>query len=328
MEFDDLSTVLADEMRRRRDGGRSPSFVTKAIGETVIQAGGTGENMFVIQSGEAEILNDGVVLDVVGPGGVVGEMALVDGSLRSATVRARTRLRLMPISKPDFEMLIRSHPEFGLYVMKVMSLRLRLMNTRLGNAIEDIAASHEIERELRAMAARDPLTGVSNRGHFAEMGAIEVERSQRHGRELSVAMLDMDHFKAVNDTHGHACGDAVLRLIVKAAERELRSGDVLGRVGGEEFALLMPETGLDDSSAIAERIRERIAGQALAWDGKSFELTASIGVAAWDPGEPTIDPALARADESLYAAKDRGRNRVVAYGSGGQPPFRARRLAG
>ena len=133
MEFDDLSTVLADEMRRRRDGGRSPSFVTKAIGETVIQAGGTGENMFVIQSGEAEILNDGVVLDVVGPGGVVGEMALVDGSLRSATVRARTRLRLMPISKPDFEMLIRSHPEFGLYVMKVMSLRLRLMNTRLGN---------------------------------------------------------------------------------------------------------------------------------------------------------------------------------------------------
>ena len=196
-----------------------------------------------------------------------------------------------------------------------MSLWLRLMNTRLGNAIEDIAASQEIERELRAMAARDPLTGVSNRKHFAEMGAIEVERSQRHGRELSVAMLDVDHFKAVNDTHGHACGDAVLRLIVKAAERELRSGDVLGRVGGEEFALLMPETGLADSSAIAERIRERIAGQVLAWDGKSFELTASIGVAAWDPGEPIIDPALARADESLYAAKDRGRNRVVAYGN-------------
>ena len=315
MVFDDLSTVLADEMRRRRDGGRSPSVVTKAIGETVIRAGEIGENMFVIQAGEAEILNDGVVLDVVGPSGVVGEMALVDGSLRSATVRARTHLHLMPISKPDFETLIRSHPEFGLHVMKIMSLRLRLMNSRLGNAIEDISARREIERELRAMAARDPLTGVSNRKHFAEMGVIEVERARRHGWKLSVALLDVDHFKAVNDAYGHACGDAVLRLIVEAAVSELRSGDVLGRVGGEEFAFLMPETGLTASSAIAERIRARIAGQALAWDSKSFELTASIGVAAWALGEPTIDPALARADASLYAAKDQGRNRVVAQGN-------------
>ncbi|MDP6787985.1 MAG: GGDEF domain-containing protein [Rhodospirillales bacterium] len=315
MAYDDLSRVLADEMHRRRDGGPSPSTVNKASGETVIRAGGTGETMFVIQVGEAEILNDGLVLDVVGPGGVVGEMALVDGSLRSATVRARTDLRLMPISKADFGLLIRSRPEFGLYVMKVMSLRLRLMNTRLGNAIEDISARQEIERELRAMAARDPLTGTSNRKHFAEMGAIEVERSQRHGRELSIAMLDVDHFKVVNDTYGHACGDSVLRSIVEAAQDELRTGDILGRVGGEEFAFLMPETGITAGLAIAERIRQRIAGQTLAWDGKTFELTASIGVAAWNPGEPTVDPALARADESLYAAKDQGRNRVVAYGN-------------
>jgi len=221
---------------------------------------------------------------------------------------------LLPISKPDFEMLIRRHPEFGLYVMKIMSLRLRLMNVRLGDAIEDISARQEMECELRAMATRDPLTGIANRRHFAEMAVREVERARRHGRELTVAMIDLDHFKAVNDTYGHACGDAALRLVVEAVVGELRAADVLGRVGGEEFALLLPETGLVGGADIAERIRQRIAGRPFAWDGKDFELTTSIGVAAWDPDEPTIDPALARADKGLYAAKDQGRNHVVTHG--------------
>ena len=311
MVFDNLLTVLADITRHNDDQSGPPSMISKAAGETVILAGEEGETLFVIQSGEAEILNDGVEFDVVTPGGIVGEMALVDGSLRSATVRARTDLQLMPISKIQFETLTRHHPEFGLYVMKIMSLRLRLMNARLGDAIEDIAYRQKIETELRVMATRDPLTGISNRRHFAEMATREIELAQRHGRKLSVAMLDLDLFKGVNDTYGHACGDTVLRSVVEAMAGVLRSADTSGRMGGEEFALLLPETELKAGVAVVERIRERIAGQVFNWDGTEFKVTASIGISAWNPDEPTIEPTLERADKALYAAKTQGRNCVV-----------------
>lgn len=311
MIFEDLSSILADALRHRDGDVRPLPEVSKEAGETVIKAGETGGCMFVVQSGEAQILHEGVALDVVGPGGVVGEMALVDGSLRSATVVARTDLQLMPISKSDFELLIRRHPDFGIYVMKVMSLRLRLMNIRLGTAMDDISAREEMERELREMAILDPLTGVVNRQHFTDMAAQEIERARRHGRDLAVVMLDVDHFKSVNDTHGHACGDEALRTIVASVEPELRTTDVFARMGGEEFAILLPETSLEYAAAIGERIRASIAKQTLAWDGKDFGVTASIGVAAWAPGETVIEPALARADRALYAAKDGGRNRVV-----------------
>ncbi|MCW8914575.1 MAG: GGDEF domain-containing protein [Magnetovibrio sp.] len=311
MLFDDLFTVLTEIARHSDDKAHPPTMVSKAAGQTIILAGEEGENMFVIQAGDAEILSDGVVFDVVGPGGIIGEMALVDGSFRSATVRARSALRLMPISKPDFEALTRHHPEFGLYVMKIMSLRLRLMNARLGNAIEDISYREKIEHELRAMATRDPLTGISNRRHISEAATREIEQAQRHGRKLSVAMIDIDHFKAINDTFGHACGDNVLRLVVEVMADELRSADTLGRMGGEEFAAILPETGLDTGSTIAERIRARIAEHVFIWDGKEFGITASIGIAAWNTGEVTIDPTLVRADKALYTAKDQGRNCVV-----------------
>lgn len=312
MIFEDISTVLAIIARQSGGDDAQPQpLITKTAGETVIQAGEEGGRMFVIQSGEAEILNEGVVFERVGPGGVVGEMALVDGSLRSATVRAHTALRLLPISKSDFEALIRQHPEFGLHVMKIMSLRLRLMNTRFGDAVEDIRYRSKMESELRALATRDPLTGVSNRQHFHELASREIERAQRHGRALSVAMLDVDHFKTVNDTYGHACGDMVLRQVVGAMGEELRATDMCGRLGGEEFALLLPETELSTGAAIADRIRSRISGHALEWDGQPFSITASIGVAAWGADEASIDPVLARADKGLYAAKGQGRNCVV-----------------
>ena len=302
---------LTDDLHRLGED-RSTSLLTKSAGETVIQAGEQGKYMFVIQSGEADIINDGVILDQVGPGGVVGEMAMVDGSLRSATVQASTDLTLLPVSKPDFEILIRRHPQFGVHVMKIMSLRTRLMNARLGDAMEDISASRAMEQELRTLASRDPLTGTANRLHFANMAAREIEQARRHARELSVAMLDVDHFKAVNDNHGHACGDAALRQVVEATTGELRIADVLGRVGGEEFAILLPETGLEPAAAIAERIREVISEQTFAWDGQTFELTVSIGVSIWDTDENTIEEALTRADKNLYAAKENGRNNVVS----------------
>ena len=308
MALDEQTSILIDELGQLRNS----AVVSKAAGETVITAGEEGESMFLIQDGKVEILSDGVVLDVVGPGGVIGEMALVDGSLRSATVNARTAVDLVPISKANFELLIRRHPEFGLHVMKIMSLRLRLMNERLGDAMEDISYRQEIEQELRAMATLDPLTGISNRRHFAEMATREIKTAQRHGRELSVAMLDLDHFKVVNDTYGHAGGDAVLRLAVEVIAGELRSADILGRIGGEEFALLLPETGLATAVGIVERIREKIAEQTFTWDGEDITVTASIGVAIYAPEEPTIDSALARADKGLYTAKENGRNRVVA----------------
>ena len=139
MALDEQTSILIDELGQLRNS----AVVSKAAGETVITAGEEGESMFLIQDGKVEILSDGVVLDVVGPGGVIGEMALVDGSLRSATVNARTAVDLVPISKANFELLIRRHPEFGLHVMKIMSLRLRLMNERLRSE-ETVATQLEV----------------------------------------------------------------------------------------------------------------------------------------------------------------------------------------
>lgn len=312
MVIEELSTALA---RIIQETGRNPdamATIAKRAGDTVILAGEEGQHMYVIQSGTAEILNDDMVLDTVGPGGVIGEMALVDGSLRSATVRATENLVLMPISTTDFEALTRHHPEFGLYVMKIMSLRLRLMNARLGDAVEDIAYREKIEGELRAMATRDPLTGISNRQHFAEMASREIDSALRHDRHLSVAMIDVDHFKAVNDTYGHPCGDAALRTLVETAASELRSADIFGRLGGEEFALLLPETDAPAATAIAERIRARLARESLSWNAQTFSITVSIGVSSWRQDETNIDAALTRADNNLYAAKAQGRNRVVS----------------
>lgn len=168
----------------------------------------------------------------------------------------------------------------------------------------------ESMRKLEVMAHTDPLTGSNNRGYFMELLAVELDRAGRYGSSFSALMLDLDHFKTVNDTRGHAAGDEALRSLCRVIEVSgLRKCDFSGRIGGEEFALVLPETSIEGAVIAAERIRGNLEKTAVFHDGKEFFITASIGVSNYRTGD-SQETLLSRADQAMYKAKESGRNKV------------------
>lgn len=170
----------------------------------------------------------------------------------------------------------------------------------------------ELMRQLSERARTDELTGLANRGELERRLEEELERARRYGSDLSVALIDLDHFKQVNDRHGHRAGDRVLERYGGLLEENLRAADTAGRYGGEEFALVLPETDVDEAAALLERILADARGISFRADGSEFRVTCSAGVTAAGPGDEAIDRLLDRADEALYRAKEGGRDRVVA----------------
>ncbi len=166
--------------------------------------------------------------------------------------------------------------------------------------------------ELRILAATDPLTGLWNRRSFLEKAEHEVQRARRYGRALSVVMVDIDFFKKVNDTHGHDGGDAVLRRFSQVLKSGVRQSDVVGRWGGEEFVLLLPETDIAAAGAVADTLRRQVAAApADLPDGATLAITASFGVSTLSGEGDEVTDMLRRADEALYEAKHSGRDRVA-----------------
>ena len=170
--------------------------------------------------------------------------------------------------------------------------------------VSALKRSHEHEREL---ARTDYLTGAVNGRHFAEVTTLEISRAQRHGHPFSVAYMDVDDFKLVNDHLGHSAGDRLLKSVAETIRRDVRSIDVVARLGGDEFAVLMPETGERAALAAVGRLRRRLA---FASRQHGWPVTFSIGVATWDDPPPSVDEMLRRADELMYAAKRQGKNSV------------------
>jgi len=186
-------------------------------------------------------------------------------------------------------------------------------------ALNDISQRKQLEAELFHEASTDALTGISNRRYFMAQAEQELRRSRRFARDLSVMMIDLDHFKPVNDQYGHATGDAVLQGVVKAALESLRQSDFIGRLGGEEFAVILPETALTAAKDVAERLRQHIAERPVVTTGEgvaraAISSTVSVGVAELAPQDQSIDDLLGRADKALYRAKNQGRNRVETAG--------------
>jgi two-component system cell cycle response regulator len=165
---------------------------------------------------------------------------------------------------------------------------------------------------VHKMAIQDGLTGAYNHTHFHDLLKQELMRSQRYRRPFGVVMMDIDHFKKVNDAFGHQVGDEALRALANRCREELRETDVLGRYGGEEFVVLLPETGLKRAIMVAERLRRSVAEMSLSTEKGPLKMTISIGVTAWpDCGADDPSGIIARADAALYNAKHRGRNRVA-----------------
>lgn len=182
--------------------------------------------------------------------------------------------------------------------------------------LRDLADIVMAEIELRQLASTDVLTGTLSRRAFKEEGSIAAALSQRHDNRLSCIAVDLDHFKHVNDTYGHAAGDKVLAAAATAIKDSLRQSDRIARIGGEEFAVLLPHTGLTQALEVAGKLREKIEATSVDIGAARIGITASFGVAELDAAAMDIDTLLAHADTALYEAKFSGRNRCVAWRSG------------
>jgi diguanylate cyclase (GGDEF)-like protein len=181
----------------------------------------------------------------------------------------------------------------------------------VGTAFIALMMAKERAEALHKMAAStDPLTGLLNRRGFMELAAMMIQRRAKKGARLSVLMFDLDHFKEINDRFGHAAGDEALRVFSETIQRTMRDGDVIARLGGEEFAALVPASSIEAAIA-AERVRSAFEAAGVMIADERMDATVSIGAADADAKECNIERMLARADAALYQAKKHGRNRVV-----------------
>jgi diguanylate cyclase (GGDEF)-like protein len=228
-----------------------------------------------------------------------------------------------------------SHDRLGDYVLKQMSLirsgedrplKIRLASGEViqfrckalpdggrlltyGNVSDLIRETEALER----LASIDGMTGLNNRRNFMELAESEWARFKRYGRPLALLMIDVDHFKSVNDTYGHDIGDEVIRAVADTLQKQKRVPDIAGRLGGEEFALLLPEATLDSAVAAAERLRGLVEAQVIAVDGQHIPVTISVGASAVQAETLGIEELIKQADVALYEAKRSGRNRVCRF---------------
>ncbi len=183
----------------------------------------------------------------------------------------------------------------------------------VGDTIFKFLSGSDVEAQYHEivfrMAITDGLTNLSNRKQLDTLLTEEIPRAHRHGRELSLLMFDIDHFKSINDTYGHLTGDSVLRGLASLLQKRLRPNDKLARYGGEEFCAILPETALPSAAIIADELRSLVAGHSFSSDGKEIRVTVSIGAACLKP-DMTMDQLYKCADDMLYQAKRTGRNKV------------------
>jgi diguanylate cyclase (GGDEF)-like protein len=201
------------------------------------------------------------------------------------------------------------------FLLSTIVVTLASQRHRLSLEQREFRSSQEQKRlldEVQALATTDWLTSLYNRRHLFVLGEREIQRTLRYGRPLCAMMVDIDHFKLINDTYGHGVGDEVIQAVARRILANVRKQDIAGRYGGEEFAILLPETDLAAArETVAERLRAAMDGEPVATTQGPLHVTLSIGVAAWSDHQANLLGLLTRADDAMYAAKRSGRNRVV-----------------
>ena len=195
------------------------------------------------------------------------------------------------------------------YVTKSIPFSVVLARIQTQVTLRQLAA------RVEALAVRDPLTGLYNRRGFYQLAEKEEQRVRRYGGTLQAIMIDMDHFKKINDTHGHNAGDQVLAVTSRYCQQQLRTADLIGRWGGEEYAILLPGIDLAGAAKTAERLRDGVANALIDGDDGAIKVTLSAGVASLDETCKNLEALLNHADRAMYDAKRDGRNRVCVFGA-------------
>lgn len=197
---------------------------------------------------------------------------------------------------------------YSIYTFNLTQARME--NIRLEGMVR------ERTREIEILSKTDALTGLWNRGYLEENLDKEFARAKRYDNELTILMIDLDHFKHINDNHGHLAGDEVLREAAKRIRKTLRESDFIGRYGGEEIMVILPETGLLNAQVVGEKLRKIIADTSVYFDDKEIPITASIGISSYHPRHDKAQKIIEAADEALYQSKEGGRNRVTVIDPG------------
>ena len=264
-------------------------------------------NIYIVLSGELLIcLEPRIVNPIIrmSVGDCVGELSIIDASPPSAYVVSAIQTQLLIIAKPVLWRMLALQPLMALNLLHVLSHRIRENNVVL-------LGSLELQRAYRNKAETDTLTGLHNRAWFEDVFPRQLELCERTGQAASLLMLDIDHFKQVNDQYGHQSGDEALRHFGRLLRRNLRSTDLCARYGGEEMIVLMPGTEASHARLTADRLREQIAISTLTLDdGRELKLSVSGGIAEWQSGT-SLANLINSADLALYRAKNGGRNQIA-----------------
>jgi two-component system cell cycle response regulator len=299
-----MRVVLAhgDAHRRRQLGG-----ILARVGHVVAEAETAEEAVVVCQGGPTDV----AVVDVALCHSPSGEALL--GAIKGDADAYRTAVILLERSDLDLAAAVTALGR-GVQDFVVEPVSEGEIVTRVAAAARTKVLQEELveqTRRLESIIFEDPLTGLANRRFIlTQLGSL-VSGTRRHGRPLSVAIIDIDHFKGINDRHGHQVGDEVLVGVTGALRGHVRAEDHLGRLGGEEFLAVLPDADADAAAAAAERMRREVAGAVFAHQGNRLTVTVSLGVATWEDDE-SPERLLHRADDALYAAKADGRDRVLS----------------
>lgn len=297
----DLASVAAEL--------RDSSVLTLESGQVLLDPRHLNTHIYIVLSGELLVCLEPKITNPLvrlGAGDCVGELSIIDASAPSAYVVASGETRLLGIPKPVLWRMLALQQVMALNLLHVLAHRIRENNLVL-------LGSLELQRQYRNKAETDALTGLHNRAWFEEVFPKQLDLCERTGQHASLLMVDIDHFKKVNDQYGHGGGDEALRHMGALLRRNLRATDLCARYGGEEIIVLMPGTEILQAQLTAERLRENIANTPLRLqDGRELVLQVSGGIAEWQPGTALMDLVRA-ADQALYKAKAGGRNRIALH---------------
>lgn len=277
-------------------------------GDVLLSMGQQNSTMYMILSGKLSVHLDGPQSEAVAmldAGETVGELSVMDATPASAFVVAAEHSRLLVVDETRFWNLVNASHDFAVNLLLSLAARLRANNSTVSNNIR-------LQREYKRNAMIDGLTGLYNRRWIDEAMPRFVTRYARSEQPLSVLMVDVDHFKRFNDTHGHSTGDKVLIVVGQTLRGYVRPTDLVARYGGEEFLVILPDTSIAAGRLVAERLREAVAEikLELADVANPPQITISLGGACLEKGQ-TMAELLAKADQALYASKHGGRNRVT-----------------